>query len=319
MSTRRTNRTHPDQTAPRVPDKTPLVVADRKAKVHRTSAGIRPDVRPASALPDMEYMRKQIPIQDVAQALGLSVSGKAAHCWRADSHHHGDAHPSIWFTSKNRGRCQVCDSVAWSGIDLVMMVKGIGLVEAARWIADRFPVRNIAKGKHLAERQRWTPRFRVGTGDMLENFVRSGLLAELTGAEAKVLEVLNTFSIGERAVISYLGIMRYAGIGSPSTIRTAIKKFQKMHLLRVAVPSSGRSDFRACNEYQFTVDDPDFQKLANDVHQRHSEEINAQRRLRAQLRKRDAAPYQDNFCYSPTNLYHTRIALYLGKYCLQKL
>jgi hypothetical protein len=92
-----------------------------------------------------------------------------------------------------------------------------------------------------------------------------------------------------------------------------------MHLLKVAMRSSGDSDFRASNEYQFTVDDPDFQKLANDVYQRHSEEINAQRSLRAQQRKRAAAPSQDNFHYSPTNLYHTRIARYLGKYCLQKL
>jgi hypothetical protein len=266
----------------------------------------------------MEYIRKQIPIQDVAQALGLTVSGKAAHCWRADSHRNGDAKPSIWFTRKNRGRCQVCDSVTWSSIDLVMMVKGTSLVEAARWIADRFPVPNIAKGKHLSERQRWTP-FRVGAGDMLETFVRSGLLAELTGAEAKVLEVLKTFSDHGRAVISYLGIMRYAEIGSPSTVRTAIKKFQEMHLLRVTVPSSDRSDFRACNEYQFTVDDPDFLKLANDVYQRHREEIDAQRSLRAQGRRRDAAPHQDNSPHSPIPLYQTRIALYLGKYCLQKL
>lgn len=318
MSTSGTNRTRPDQTAPRVPDKTPLVVADRKAKAHRTSAGIRPEVRPAS-LPDMEYIRKQIPIQDVAQALGLSVSGKAAHCWRIDSHRNADAKPSIYFNRKNRGCCQVCDARPWSSIDLVMMVEGISPVEAARWIADRFPVPNIAKGKHLAERQRWTPRFRVGTGDMLENFVLSGLLAEITGAEAKVLEVLKTFSDHGRVVISYLGLMRYAGIGSPSTINTAIKKFQKMHLLRVAMRSGGHSDFRASNEYQFTVDDPDFQKLANDVYQRQREEIDAQRSLRAPQRRRAAAPHQDNSPHSPIPLYQTLIARYLGKYCLQKV
>lgn len=51
-----------------------------KAKAHRTSAGIRSNVRPARALPDMKYIGKQIPIQDVARALQLLVNGKAVHC-----------------------------------------------------------------------------------------------------------------------------------------------------------------------------------------------------------------------------------------------
>jgi hypothetical protein len=79
VNTRGANRTHPDQTAAGVRHKTPLVVADRSAKAHKKATGIRSEVRPACAVPDMEYIRKQIPIQDVARALGLSVSGKAAH------------------------------------------------------------------------------------------------------------------------------------------------------------------------------------------------------------------------------------------------
>jgi hypothetical protein len=234
----------------------------------------------------MQYIRKRIPIRNVALALGLSVRGKAAHCWRIENHRNGDSRPSIWFTRWNRGRCHVCDEASWSNIDVVMMVMGIGTFEAVGWIAARFEVPSIPKGRHLSERQRWTPRFRVGTGDLLENFVRSGLLSELTGAEAKVLQVLIALCDHHQgvAVISYLGIMRYAGIGSFSTVRAAIKRLQSLHFLAVT-PHRNDVNFRDCNEYRLTPDDPEFLSLAYDTCQRHRDEIDAQRSLRAERRK----------------------------------
>jgi hypothetical protein len=165
------------------------------------------------------------------------------------------------------------------------MVNRVDLVEAARWIAARFDVPSILKGKHLSERQRWTPRFRVGTGDLLENFVKSFLLQELTGAEAKVLQVLTAFCDHQGVVvISYLGIMRYAGIGSFSTVRAAIKRLQSLHFLTVT-PHRNGANFRDCNEYRLTSDDPEFLSLAYDTCQRQREQIKVQRSLRARLRR----------------------------------
>jgi hypothetical protein len=232
----------------------------------------------------MEYIRKKVPIQRVAQALGISVSGKAAHCWRTDNHHHGDRNASIWFTRYNRGRCHVCDAVSWSCIDLVMKVNGISAGEAARWIAKRFRVPSIPKGRHLSERQT-ALRYRVGAGDVLEFVVRSGLFADLSGAQAKVLQVLTTFAEGGVARISYLGIMRYAGIASYSTVSDAVRRFQKMHFLAVTRPK-GSHNFRACNEYRLTPEDERFAKLANDMYQAHRAKIEAQRSLREQQRTR---------------------------------
>ncbi len=215
-------------------------------------------------IPDATFIRDRIPIQDVARELRLEVNGRQAHCWRIEAHRNGDSKPSIWFDRQNRGRCQVCDARGWSNIDLVMKIQELNTADAIRWIAQRFEVPRLPKGKHLVEHQRWNPRFRVGTGDkFMENFVRSGLFAALTGAEAKVLEVLRAFAENNgRAVISYLGIMRYTGIASAATVRAALLRLQRLHLLEIVHTFSG--GFRTCNAYQFTPDDPC--SLANFVH-----------------------------------------------------
>lgn len=168
-----------------------------------------------------------------------------------------------------------------------MKVNGVDVVKAALWIAARFRVRYIPKGRHLSERHRWNPVFRVGTGDILEHLVRSGLFSQLTGADAKVLQVLVTFRTDGVSKISYRGIMQYAGIGSCSAVRDAVRKFEKMHLLtKHARPAQ---NLRPCNEYRLTPDDPEFLQLANETYQRRRDEIGAQRSLRAQLRKNTTA------------------------------
>lgn len=234
-------------------------------------------------IPDAKFIRDRIPIQEVARMLGLWVNGRQGRCWRIEAHRNGDSNPSIWFDRKNRGRCQVCDSQAWSNIDLVKMIQQISAASAIRWIAQRFKVPLLPKGKHLSEQRRWSPRCRVGTGDIMENFVRSGLLATLTGAEAKVLEVLKTFAdIEGRAVISYRGIMRYAGIASAATVRAALLQLQKLHLLEIVRTVNG--GFRACSAYQFTPDDPAFLAIARECHDHHLDLIQAQRDERAAAR-----------------------------------
>src|SRR5208337_3559702 len=172
----------------------------------------------------------------------------------------------------------------WSNIDLVMMIQGLNAADAIRWIAQRFEVPLLPKGKHLVEHHRWNPRFRVGTGDtFMENFVRSGLLAALTGAEAKVLDVLRTFADNDgRAVISYLGIMRYTGIASAATVRAALLRLQKLHLLEILHTVNG--GFRACGAYQFTPDDPAFLAIARECHDHQQDLIHAQRGERAAAR-----------------------------------
>ena len=72
-----------------------------------------------------------LPIEEVASALGLSVSHHKSLC-----PFHSDSHPSLTYhRGKNRYRCFVCD--AHGGvIDLVMKYLNKNFIEACKWLAD---------------------------------------------------------------------------------------------------------------------------------------------------------------------------------------
>jgi DNA-binding transcriptional ArsR family regulator len=259
-----------------------LIVAASETPLEESTA--RQARKQAHVVPDIEYIRKLLPIQDVARELGLSINGRQAHCWRLEAHRNGDRKPSIWFNKKNRARCEVCDSRPLSTIDLVMLVKHVDVATAVNWIAGRFSVPNVPKGKHLKSSQRWRPTFRVGTGDdLVENIVRSGVLADLDGAVVKVLMALIAFSDREGcAEISNRGLMQYAGV-SQDTVTRAITVLKKLHLLEVEKKGSLLRE--QCSRYRLTVDDPKFLATAEDRARQTHELIATQRSQRAVRRR----------------------------------
>ncbi len=238
--------------------------------------------------PDFEYIRTKISIVTVARELGLRVIGYRAHCWRTANHRNGDANPSIGFRkAKNTGRCFVCDPHTWSNIDLVMLFNDYDRRGAVSWITAKFPVPPLPKGAHVAKREAWFPRFRSGVDEnVVTMLVRSGLWSDLTHAERSILPVFATFADRNTGIteISYRGLMRYAGIGSQATIAEAIRHFQQMRLLQVVRTPSGRC-LRRVNQYRLTLDDPEFQAMITKVFQRQRNEIELEKRLRAEERK----------------------------------
>lgn len=176
--------------------------------------------------PDLAYIRRCVPIDDVAKRLGLQVSGKMVRCWRPDNHEHGDRTPSVGLNSRrNIAKCFVCDGRALSPIDLVMSVREEDLAAAVRWIVARFEVPAAPKGRHIQPPKRWLERFRIGTnGGSLETLIRSGIWASLTPAQRSLIPVLQTFmeSGTSKVKISYRGMMRYAGVRSHSTISSSL-------------------------------------------------------------------------------------------------
>jgi len=49
-----------------------------------------------SRIPDMLYINRQIPIADVAHALGLRLDGaRKIHCWHPERHKNGDRTASV--------------------------------------------------------------------------------------------------------------------------------------------------------------------------------------------------------------------------------
>jgi len=243
---------------------------------------------PSTTQPDIEYIKARIPITLVARNLGLCVKGHRARCWRPENHQNGDSDPSVGFQkAKNRYRCFVCDAHSGSNIDLVMAVLGVGMLEALGWICERFAVPNVPSGHRQSSPERWSPRFRVGVSwfDLMEMVVRSGLWEDFSPSEKAILPVLLTYAERETGIttISYRGIMRYAGIGSPSTVSKALRRFEHMHLLKTI---RGRdSELRAVNAYCVSADDPRFQELVNEICRKQREEIEIERQLRAEARK----------------------------------
>jgi len=127
---------------------------------------------------DLDWLRKNVPILDIARELDLEVMGNRSRCWRTENHRNGDADPSLRFhVGKNRARCFVCDKIGGcSNIDLVMKVLNCGFREALAWISGRFVVPAAPPGKHVGTRQIWHSSYRAGTtGSSSEPLVRSGL------------------------------------------------------------------------------------------------------------------------------------------------
>ena len=135
-----------------------------------------------------------------------------------------------------------------------------------------------------------------------------------------MLQVLNTFSDRERVVISYLGIMRYAGIGSFSTIRAAIEKFQKMHLLEGspfgAAAAATFAPVMNINSRWMIQTSKDWQLMYIIATARKLTPSDGSSNAKNARR----TPYQDNSHNSHTALLpDPHRSLLKSKYCLQKL
>jgi hypothetical protein len=113
--------------------------------------------------------------------------------------------------------------------------------------------------------------------------IRSGIWSELTHAERSILPALLTFANRDTGIaeISYRGLMRYSGVGSPATVAAAIRHFEKMRLLQVA-RKPGELLFRGVNQYTLTVENPEFQAMVTKVFQQQREEIELEKQFRAE-------------------------------------
>jgi hypothetical protein len=182
--------------------------------------------------------------------------------------------------------CFICDDRAYSAIDLVQKVLGLDTRSAINWIAARFEVPSIPKGRHLPKADPFRSVSRVGLGGSLEQIIRSGLWAHLTPSERTILPVLCELrdSTKDAFEMSYRGIRRYSGIGSDTTVRAALHHFEQMHLLKIHREREAGGLLRACNSYELTLDDPRLLELMAEYYQCEQEEIEAERQSREEQR-----------------------------------
>ena len=266
-----------------------------------------------SGIPDFDFIRKHVPIVDVARALGIRISGREAHCWRTEHHQHGDRTPSISFhRGKNTARCFVCDDHPLSTIDLVMAHTGQTLFEVGRWFVVRFGVPLRAKNAKLVRPERWHIG-RVGVGDRLyEDLVRSGLWAAMSDAGRSIFVVIKTLADYDgKLEISYRGLSRYAGKRNRSSISGALRQFERMGFLRIH-RGAGTDGLRATSQYELAPDNPHFQKLVGDGCERQNAAIRQEKELRAEqhravaaARKPSAGVYTKTTQSAPNERAHT--------------
>jgi hypothetical protein len=228
----------------------------------------------------------------VAEKLGLTVTGKMARCWRPDKHEHGDRTPSVGLDSRtNNAKCFVCDDRRYSNIDLVMKVEGCDIRAALLWLSKNFDgIPDRPKGSHLETRERWHPHYRAGVrNDPLDWFVKSGVYATLSPAGKALLPVLLSFlGDNEESMISYRGLMRYAGLGSSASVSRALKELQELHILtRTGDPRDKECRvLRSVGQYQLTLDDAQLLAFAEETSQTAQKDIALERELRREARRR---------------------------------
>ena len=237
---------------------------------------------------DLDYIRRRIPVTDVARELGLCVRGLSANCWRTDAHQHGDRSPSLYFTRKNRWRCAVCDSRTMSNLDLVQAVLGCNLRQAVAWFEHRWPIPQVPRGKHTQCRYPQAWRFRIGTSGLpFEDLVMSGFWAMLSKAAQSLLPPLLVFTDPETgwATLSYRGLQRYAGL-SCRGVRNAVSDLQRISLLDVEASPGPAAPLRPCNRYRLNFEAPAFLELLAAVHQKHQSEIQLEKESQRQRQRK---------------------------------
>lgn len=243
-------------------------------------------MRERQTLPDMKYIRHEIPIADVARELGIRVeTSNSAHCWRVGAHQNGDRTASMSFR-RNRARCHVCDPDSMSVIELVIRYQELdptrGLKEATEWICARWTVPVIAKNTKLARRERWATSPVGHSSFPLEDFIRSGVWAALDDPARAVLPVLFCFAERGTVSVSYRGLARYSGLASLATVAKGFQQLKRLGILE-ALPRVG-SNFREPSNYRFTLDGEKFQAELAEIHRRLKLESGAERELLAQSR-----------------------------------
>ena len=242
--------------------------------------------------PDLKFINRKIPIIEVARALDLRVGENGnIHCWRPQLHQNGDRTASVGIRKKNNTvKCFGCGLGPFGPVDLVTQVLELSVGKAARWIASRFAVPELPRGKHLVQ-----PRWEIGRygfeGD-LGILVRSGLWATLSLSTRAIAPVLIEFCDREplkqtfQVTISYRAISRYSGIASQRVIAGALRELQELHWL-VALPgqrTQGSGPVRDVSSYLITAGSDELRELANANFAKHKTDIEAERTLRAEAK-----------------------------------
>ena len=243
-------------------------------------------------IPDLRWINRNVSVAEVARALDLRFDGATKiHCWHPEQHQHGDRTASVGVRRKNNTvKCFVCDNKPMGPVDLAMSVLDLtGPADAALWIAARFSVPCIPKGKHLKQPAR--PPVRAGFEGDIGILVLSGLWAELSAPARCIVPVLLSHSDRESGKstaevrISYRAISRYSGVASPNAVADAIRELENIGwLARKEGPRRASSALRSVSAYLLTPQADSVIELAGAKWDQTKQAIEGEREIRRRQR-----------------------------------
>jgi len=245
-----------------------------------------------------------VPVGDVASALGLEVFATGMiRCWHPERHHHGDRTPSVGIQRRyNYVKCFGCDGKPLGPIDLVVDVRGCTLPEAIRWIAQRFEVPSIPKGKQLVKPKGHLARY--GYERPIELLLRSGLWAKMSRPAQLLAVVFVELKVeGQRdesweLEISYRALARYSGLKSDASVSKGLKDLEGIGWLQRQRRRTGRSrgPVRETATYMVTPYSDAVRELANATAADLHAAIDEERQMRAEKRAQRIRAWRQKKC-----------------------
>jgi hypothetical protein len=253
---------------------------------------IIPNPRFEGGIPDAQFIREKVPVAEVASALDLEVfDNRMIRCWHPERHHHGDRTPSVGiYRQYSKVKCFGCEGKLLGPIDLVVDVRECILREAIHWIAQRFAVPSIPKGKQLVKPKGHVARY--GYERPIELLLRSGLWAKMSRPAQLLAVVFVELKVeGQRdesweLEISYRALARYSGLKSDASVSKGLNDLAGIGWLQRQRRRTGRSrgPVRETATYIVTPFSDAVRELANATAADLRAAIDEERQMRAEKR-----------------------------------
>ena len=202
-------------------------------------------------LPDAQFIRREVPIAEVARRLGLKGNGRYFSCWRED-HPKGDGRATVGVHFKsNTVRCSGCDKRSLSPIDLVREVLQISVGDACRWFAREYPdlpkVRlKVSTNTHGVTHQTYREdASRAWPEVNCDVLTRSPVWPRLshagrTLAAAIVARVPREHDVQPLLTCSYEELQWWTGIGNRRTVARALRELREIGMVVTGLAPTGR-------------------------------------------------------------------------------
>jgi hypothetical protein len=192
-------------------------------------------------MPDMKFINSQIPILEVARALGLEVRGRKATCPECKKRR-------LTFSVKfNRWRCWNCDPAGKrkTVIDLVMFILNLDAFNAAAWISKRWSVVGQVQmersenqrglTKHVYRRVRSIPIPERDKPSLQAVVMSPGWREMALSARVVAMTLLALARMDEKnsVTIDREGLSDLTGITDPNTLAKANREVQAIGLFEI--------------------------------------------------------------------------------------